>query len=161
MSNILKAKVNNNFDFDISSDDISSLDIVSVSNSNYHLLHDDKSFHCEINNSNFSKKTYQVSVNNTLYKVQISNDLDVLINDMGFSIGSKKAITSIIAPMPGLILEINIEVGQDIKENDTLLILEAMKMENSITSPIDGVIKAIHSKKGDAVDKGQLIIEFE
>ncbi|GAL73027.1 biotin/lipoyl-containing protein [Jejuia pallidilutea] len=63
--------------------------------------------------------------------------------------------------MPGLILEINVKVGQEIQENDPLLILEAMKMENIITSPIDGVIKAIHATKGDAVTKDQLIIEFE
>lgn len=161
MSDILKAKVNANFEFDVSLNDISKLDITAVSNSNYHLLYDNKSFSCKILDSNFNKKAYQVSVNNTTYTIEISNDLDILIQDMGFSVGTKKAITSITAPMPGLILEINVKVGQDIKENDTLLILEAMKMENSITSPINGVIKAIHSKKGDAVDKNQLIIEFE
>ncbi|WP_203255672.1 acetyl-CoA carboxylase biotin carboxyl carrier protein subunit [Hyunsoonleella ulvae] len=161
MSENLKVKVNTNLDFDISLDDISNLDISKLSNLNYHLLYNNKSFHCNIIDADFSKKMYQISINNTLYNVEIFNDLDVLIKDMGFSIESKKAISSITAPMPGLILEINIEVGQEIKENDTLLILEAMKMENSITSPIDGTVKAIHSKKGNAVDKGQLIIEFE
>jgi biotin carboxyl carrier protein len=63
--------------------------------------------------------------------------------------------------MPGLILEINVVVGQTVKENDPLLILEAMKMENSFLSPRDGVIKSIAVIKGDAVDKGQLLIEFE
>ncbi|WP_445724287.1 biotin/lipoyl-containing protein, partial [Flavobacterium sp.] len=65
------------------------------------------------------------------------------------------------APMPGLILEINVEVGQSVKENDPLLILEAMKMENSFLSPRDGVIKSIAVEKGNAVDKGQLLVEFE
>ena len=161
MSENLKAKINTDFEFNINLDDVSNLDITKLSKLNYHLLHNNKSFHCDIGGSNFSKKTYQVSVNNTLYNVELFNDLDALIKEMGFSIESKKTISSITAPMPGLILEINIEVGQEIKENDTLLILEAMKMENSITSPIDGIIKAIHSKKGDAVEKGQLIIEFE
>ena len=63
--------------------------------------------------------------------------------------------------MPGLILEISVVVGQTVKENDPLLILEAMKMENSFLSPRDGVIKSIAAIKGDAVDKGQLLIEFE
>jgi biotin carboxyl carrier protein len=63
--------------------------------------------------------------------------------------------------MPGLILEISVIVGQVVKENDSLLILEAMKMENSFLSPRNGTIKSISVLLGDAVDKGQLLIEFE
>jgi biotin carboxyl carrier protein len=48
-----------------------------------------------------------------------------------------------------------------VKENEQLLILEAMKMENSILSPRDGIIKSISVAKSQAVDKGQLLIEFE
>jgi len=161
MSQQFKAKVNSSFNFDINSEDISKLDTVKVSGTNYHLLHKNQSFSAEVITSNFNKKQYHISINNNLYKVDISDELDMLIDAMGFSISSKKAITSIIAPMPGLILEIGVKVGQHIKENDSLLILEAMKMENNITSPIDGIIKAIHAKQGDAVEKNQLIIEFE
>jgi len=63
--------------------------------------------------------------------------------------------------MPGLILEINVEVDQEVNENDTLLILEAMKMENVITSPRSGIIKSISVNKGEAVEKNQLLIEFQ
>ena len=48
-----------------------------------------------------------------------------------------------------------------VQENDPLLILEAMKMENSFLSPREGKIKSIAVVKGQAVDKGQLLIEFE
>jgi biotin carboxyl carrier protein len=70
-------------------------------------------------------------------------------------------VNAIKAPMPGLILEISVVVGQEVKENDNLIILGAMKMENSFLSPRDGVIKSISVAVGDAVDKGQLLIEFE
>jgi biotin carboxyl carrier protein len=63
--------------------------------------------------------------------------------------------------MPGLILEINIKEGQEVKENDALLILEAMKMENVINSPRDGIIKTIAVNKGETVDKNVLLIAFE
>jgi biotin carboxyl carrier protein len=63
--------------------------------------------------------------------------------------------------MPGLILEIHVQTGQEVNEDDPLLILEAMKMENVITSPRDGIIKSITVKKGETVDKNQLLIEFE
>ena len=63
--------------------------------------------------------------------------------------------------MSGLILEINVVVGQTVKENDPILILTAMKMENSLLSPREGVIKNITMSVGDSVIKGNLLIEFE
>lgn len=161
MEKTLLAKVDDNFEFNCNLDEVSTLDISSISKKEQHLLFNNKSYLTKIIASNFNTKTYKVSVNNTIYTVNIHNELNMLINEMGFSRGAKKAITSINAPMPGLIIEINVEVGQNVKENDMLLILEAMKMENSITSPIDGKIKSINVKKGDAVEKNQLIIEFE
>jgi len=63
--------------------------------------------------------------------------------------------------MPGLILDIHVDKGQEVKEDEALLILEAMKMENVITSPRDGIIKSVSVSKGEAIDKGHLLIEFE
>ena len=51
----------------------------------------------------------EAAINSNSYEVVISNPLDVLINEMGFSFGSTKHINAINAPMPGLILEINVE----------------------------------------------------
>lgn len=160
MGVIFKTKVNYNFDFEITNEDISSLDVIETSENKFHILQQNKSYQARITQSDFNSKSYQIKVNNNSYHVDISNNLDILIKDMGFAIGSTKHVNSIKAPMPGLILEINIEVGQEVKEDDSLLILEAMKMENIITSPRDGIIKSISAKKGDAVEKNQLLIEF-
>jgi len=62
--------------------------------------------------------------------------------------------------MPGLILGISVTIGDTVSKGDTLLILEAMKMENSIKSPTDGVIKNIAVKKGETVEKNQVILNF-
>jgi len=161
MGKVFKANVNDTFDFEIKNDEILNLDTVKTSDSQYHILQDNKSFKVEINEANFNTKSYQVKVNNNLYSINIFNDLDILIKAMGFAIGSTKHVNSIKAPMPGLILEISVSVGQKVKEDEPLLILEAMKMENSITSPRDGIIKSISVNKTDAVEKNQLLIEFE
>ncbi|WP_298553481.1 biotin/lipoyl-containing protein [uncultured Algibacter sp.] len=161
MSKHFKAKVNNAIDFDFSEDDLSKLDALKTSKGKYHILKDNASFKAEVTKANFNKKSYTVKVNNNSYDVTIFNELDLLIKDMGFSVGTTKQVNSIKAPMPGLILEMNVEVGQEVNENDTLFILEAMKMENSIASPRDGIIKSISMKNGDAVEKNQLLIEFE
>lgn len=161
MSNHYKLNVNNTFQFDVDNDVVSQLDAVSVEKDKFHILKDSTPYQAEIIASDFINKTYTVKVNNSTYTVAIANALDMLIKEMGFEVGATKQVNAIKAPMPGLILEISVAVGQEVKENDPLLILEAMKMENSILSPRDGVIKSITMTKGAAVEKGTLLIEFE
>lgn len=161
MSDSYKVKVNDSFSFDINKESISQLDAVPTEANHLHVLQDKKSYKAAIVSADFNQKKYTVKVNNNTYTVAIANDLDQLIKDLGFEVGLTKQVNAIKAPMPGLILEINVVVGQTVQENDPLLILEAMKMENSFLSPRDGVIKSIAVSKGDAVDKGQLLIEFE
>lgn len=161
MGNHFKITVNDTFQFDIDKDVISQVDSVSIEANKFHVLQDAKPYEVEITTSDFLHRKYSVKVNGSTYNVAIVNDLDVLIKEMGFEVGASKQINSIKAPMPGLILEISVSVGQEVQVNDNLLILEAMKMENSILSPRNGIIKSIIMEKGAAVDKGQLLIEFE
>jgi len=156
-----KVNVNDTFHFDLEKKSISQLDAVSVESNKFHILHNNTPYKAEIVASDFNQKSYTVKVNNNTYTVAISNPLDILIKEMGFETGLSKQINAIKAPMPGLILEISVVVGQAVKENDNLIILGAMKMENSFLSPRDGIIKSISVAMGDAVDKGQLLIEFE
>lgn len=161
MSDIFKVKVNNSEAFDISIKEIERLDVVHPNKSKYHVLHQNKSYKAEISEANFNDKSYTVKVNNNEYQVKIADELDQRIQQMGFSLSTVKNVDSIKAPMPGLILDIAVTLGQRVQEDDPLLILEAMKMENSITSPREGIIKSITVQKGEAVEKNQLLIEFE
>lgn len=137
------------------------IDTATTKSDYIHVLKDDKSHKAKITASDFSNKSYQVSVNGNTYQVNIQTQLDKLINELGFSLNTAKQVNSIKAPMPGLILEVNVEPGQTVQQGDNLLILEAMKMENNLTSPRDGVIKAVHVSKAETVDKGLVLIEFE
>ncbi|MFQ3586492.1 MAG: acetyl-CoA carboxylase biotin carboxyl carrier protein subunit [Fimbriimonadaceae bacterium] len=64
-------------------------------------------------------------------------------------------------PLAGTVSRVVAEPGQEVKVDETILVLEAMKMETAITSPIDGKVKAIPVAIGDAVAKGQILVEFE
>ena len=161
MGKKFKVNVNKSFDFELKDDDVSKLDAEKVSGNEYHVLQNNKPFKAELVDSNFNRKKYSIKVNNRTYDVDISNPLDLLIKKMGFTFGQTKHVNFIKAPMPGLILDIHVEKGQEVQEDESLLILEAMKMENVITSPRDGVIKSVNIAKGDAIDKGHLLIEFE
>lgn len=156
-----KVNVNDTFHFDMDSQSVLQLDAVRAELNQFHILHKNTSFKAAIVEADFYQKKYTVLVNGNSYTVAISNPLDILIKEMGFETGLAKQVNTIKAPMPGLILEISVVVGQEVKENDNLIILGAMKMENSFLSPRDGVIKSISVAVGDAVDKGQLLIEFE
>nr|WP_256259801.1 acetyl-CoA carboxylase biotin carboxyl carrier protein subunit [Winogradskyella luteola] len=156
-----KIKVNASHQFDISKKDAEAVDCIKTSDNTFHILQDNKSVKTAILNSDFNNKLYTVKVNNNTYEVNINDALDQQIEALGFEIGASKKVNEIKAPMPGLILEINVEKGQDVKEDDALLILEAMKMENVINSPRDGVIKSLSVKQGETVEKNSLLIEFE
>lgn len=161
MDSAYRLSVNNSSNFELTESNLTILDAVNVENSKFHVLKENKPYKAEIIASDFIAKKYTIKVNNNIYEVAISDALDQLIKSMGIERGRTKVVNAIKAPMPGLILEISVEVGQTVKENDPLLILEAMKMENSFLSPRDGIIKSIAVQKGNAVDKGQLLIEFE
>ncbi|WP_223033418.1 acetyl-CoA carboxylase biotin carboxyl carrier protein subunit [Hanstruepera marina] len=156
-----KTIVNGDLTFDINQDALNQFDAIKISDSQFHVLNHNETFNAKIAKSNFNKKTYTVTVNNNTYDVAIMSDLDILIKDMGFEVGAAKRVNDVKAPMPGLILEISVKEGQEVKEDDPIIILEAMKMENVITAPRDAVIKHIAVKNGHAVDKNQLLIELE
>lgn len=156
-----RVTVNNTTSFNSKASEANGIDAIKINPSQFHVLKDSQPYMAEIVASDFLAKTYSVKVNGNLYNVAISNPLDQLIKEMGFTVGASKQVNAIKAPMPGLILEMSVSVGQEVKENDCLLILEAMKMENSFLSPRAGIIKSISASKGDAVEKGQLLIEFE
>jgi biotin carboxyl carrier protein len=161
MSIPYKVTVNDTFHFDFETESISQLDAVSIETNKFHILDHNLPYKAEIVFSDFDQKKYTVKVNNNTYHVAISNPLDTLIKEMGFTVGKTKQVNVIKAPMPGLILEINVVIGQSVKENDNLLILTAMKMENSFLSPREGIIRNIAISVGDSVVKGDLLIEFE
>ena len=65
------------------------------------------------------------------------------------------------AYIPGIITDIFVYVGQQVKRGDKLLILEAMKMKNNVSSPRDGKIKKINAAKSKMVVKNETLIEFD
>ncbi len=161
MPNPFEVKVNGEWTFQMSSETLDHYDQARLTPETFHVIHDAHSYTVRILEADFYQKTYKVSVDGKPYSVSISNPLDQLISEMGFELGASKNVSQIEAPMPGLILDIPVSVGDEVKEGDALLVLEAMKMENVILSPRDGVIGKIAVEKGAAVDKKSLLIEFK
>jgi methylmalonyl-CoA carboxyltransferase 1.3S subunit len=65
------------------------------------------------------------------------------------------------SPMAGIVVRVNVQIGQQIQFNDVLMVLEAMKMETNITAPVTGRVKSVDVSAGDAVQVNQVLVQFE
>jgi biotin carboxyl carrier protein len=104
--------------------------------------------------------TVSLSINDKRAEVKLSTELDRMLRKLGMENLANTKISSVKAPMPGLIHSNLVAEGDEVSKGDPLIILEAMKMENIIKSPTDGTIKKIHAVKGASVEKGKVLIEF-
>ena len=106
-------------------------------------------------------KTVTILYNNHKYSAKITEPMDELLKSMGLENALVPKISEVKAPMPGLVLDVLVSVGQAVEIGEKILVLEAMKMENAIKSPTAGTIASIHVTKGQAVDKNFVLIRFE
>lgn len=67
----------------------------------------------------------------------------------------------VVAPMPGLIVRVSVEVGDLVQAGQGLVVMEAMKMENELRSSAAGTVKAVHVAPGKAVEKGTVLVELD
>ena len=135
-------------------------DIIKVRDGVYHLLKDNVSYNLEVVKHIPEEKKLVVKINNTAYQLDIKDKYDDLLHSLGLDALASKKVNDIKAPMPGMVLNVLVTEGQEVKKGDGLIVLEAMKMENILKSPTDGVIKKIAITKGVAVEKNQLLIQF-
>jgi propionyl-CoA carboxylase alpha chain len=66
----------------------------------------------------------------------------------------------VLSPMPGLVVSIDVETGQEVKTGEVVAVLEAMKMQNIIRAERDGMVKAVNAKSGDSVAADEVLVEF-
>jgi len=156
-NNNYQVKVNN-FSFELTAEALQQADIIQVQPHMYHVLEQHRSVTVTIISS--TDKHVTVAIGEERFEVAIKDGFDQMLDQLGFSKVSVKQVKDVKAPMPGLVLSIAVTEGQAVKENERILILEAMKMENSILMPNDAVIKRIAVKPGQAVEKGQVLIEL-
>ncbi len=153
--------VNGQYEMEVDQATALQLDIKPQGDDSWHILKNKKAYIAKVVATDFAHKKIQLSLNGKTFQVSIADDYDRLVKQLGLSVVSSVKVNEVKAPMPGLVLDIAVEVGQEVKKGDGLLILEAMKMENVIKSVGDGVVKEILIEKGTAVEKGQLLIQME
>ena len=126
--------------------------IESIDSRTFHAIKNNKSYRIEVLNANPKSKAYSIKVNGKKIDLTIEDQFDQLLHRLGLDNLDSAKISEMKAPMPGLVLNINVAVGDTVAVNDAIMVLEAMKME---------IIKSIEVEKGVAVEKNQVLITFE
>jgi biotin carboxyl carrier protein len=124
------------------------------------LLLNNQSYNIQVIKTEPSDKKLVIKVNGKKYNLDVKDKYDELLHNLGLDNIASKKVNDIKAPMPGMVLNILVGEGQQVKKGDSLLVLEAMKMENILKSPADGIVKKVVAIKGTAVEKNQLLIQF-
>jgi len=160
-NNNYRLKVNGKYEFEVDEQALKDQDIIAIGQDRYHTVLDNVSIKSIVLTADLPNKMITVDVNGVEYEVSIEDSYDQLVKQMGLSANVVKKLSEIKAPMPGLVLDIMVGVGDQLAEGDSIMILEAMKMENVIKAPAEMTIKEILIKKGDAVDKNQILINLD
>ena len=156
----MKAQVNEQFDFFFESNNF-NWSCVDVRERQFHIIFKGRSLVADVVEANNSEKTFVIRINNNNYTVMLKDQYDELLQSLGMDRLNNQKDSEIKAPMPGRVLDILLSEGSSVFKGDGVLVLEAMKMENVIKSPTDGVIKKIVVLNGQAVEKNEVLVEFE
>jgi biotin carboxyl carrier protein len=135
-------------------------DLVKISDTRYHLLLNEKSYRVTILERK-SPKELVIEVNGNKYSVNVKDQYDRLLHDLGMDKALSAQAEDVKAPMPGLVIDVLVKEGEQVSKGTPMIILEAMKMENVLKAATDGIVNRINVKPKDAVEKGQVLISFQ
>ncbi|MFO8036051.1 MAG: biotin/lipoyl-containing protein [Anaerolineales bacterium] len=121
----------------------------------FSLLVDGKSFETNIYRENGQ---WEVLMRGHRYTVDVVDEREQRLRSAAGKTQLRHEKVYLQAPMPGLVIDIPVQEGQDVEEGDVLLVLESMKMQNELTAPRPGTVSRIKVKVRDNVDRKQTLI---
>ena len=99
-------------------------------------------------------------INGVRKEVRVLDERTKLLEKMGMSVSMDQTSSDVKAPMPGKVLQVLVNEGDEVQEGQPLLVLEAMKMENIIKAVAEAEVKTVPITEGQAVEKGALLVGF-
>ena len=105
--------------------------------------------------------SYSLRMDGRRYSLEALDERTRAIRDLSAAAAGPSGPQPVKAPMPGLIVRIDVKPGDQVQAGQGVAAMEAMKMENELRAPAAGRVKAVHATVGQAVDKGALLVEFE
>ena len=154
-----------------------NLELLNINHNNYHFAHNNQHFIASLNSRNDHSVDFSINDQNT--RAIISTDVhgnsfvsidgllfkmkrtDILASGDGLFLSHIDEGGSLFAPMPGKVIKINVQEGDNVTRGTVLLIVEAMKMENNIVASHDAIVEKIAVKVGDMVDTDVQLVVLE
>ena len=125
------------------------------------LVHVGDRVHRVIVRERAGRGSYTLWLDGFNYEIEALDERTRTIRDLTAAQSGPVGPAPLLAPMPGLIVRVNVEPGEIVTAGQGMVVMEAMKMENELRAAGPGRVKAVHAKPGEAVDKGTLLIELE
>lgn len=100
----------------------------------------------------------EVLLHGQLFQVSIEDERQRRLRQSTGTQAVRRGEFHLKAPMPGLIITVQVREGQEVKKGDRMIVLESMKMQNEISSPTDGTVRSLRIKPGDNVDQNQVLL---
>jgi biotin carboxyl carrier protein len=103
---------------------------------------------------------YTVSLDGRRFEIEALDERTRAIRDLSAASAAAAGPSPLVAPMPGLVVRINVAVGDAVQPGQGLVVMEAMKMENELRATTGGTVSAIRVTPGTAVEKGAVLVEL-
>ena len=107
------------------------------------------------------KGRYTLWVDGYRFETEALDERTRAIRDISAANAAPSGPAPIIAPMPGLVIRINVSPGDQIEAGHGVVVMEAMKMENELRATTSGTVKSVKVNPGTAVEKGAVLVELE
>ena len=104
---------------------------------------------------------YTIWMDGFRYEVEAVDERTRVIRDLTVTSAAASGPAPLKAPMPGLIVRVNVAAGDEVQAGQGLVVMEAMKMENELRATTAGRVKRVAISAGQAVEKGALLVELE
>ena len=108
-----------------------------------------------------SRGSYTLWVDGFRFDGEALDERTRAIRDITAESAKSLGPAALVAPMPGLIVRVNVAPGDSVHAGQGLVVMEAMKMENELRAPADGIVKTITVEPGKAVEKGMILVDFQ
>ena len=103
---------------------------------------------------------YTVWVDGFRHEVEALDERARAIRELSAASAGPTGPAPLLAPMPGMIVRVNVQIGDLVQPGQGLVVMEAMKMENELRASASATVRAIHAQPGTAVEKGALLLEL-
>jgi biotin carboxyl carrier protein len=108
-----------------------------------------------------AESTLEVLLRGRLYPVQVEDERERRLRLASHNSVTAQSEFHLKAPMPGLVVDVPVIVGDEVEQGDVLVILESMKMQNELKAPRDGKVNRVNIKLGDSVEQHQVLVMVE